>query len=151
MLLGHGAVVVANIGADRVLVLAGHPPQVADAGDGGPDGLGRGRFHAGAVENGGQDLPGGPGYLGWMRRTGIGREQEAAALAPGLLDQFLNSIYRSLKNQRDGRELAAQMDAAEAIRTDEKTSSPSSPCPSAFSATSAPRTPSVSSSTRLYA
>ena len=43
-------------------------------------------------------------------------EQEAAALAPGLLDQFLNSIYRSLKNQRDGRELAAQMDAAEAIR-----------------------------------
>ena len=43
-------------------------------------------------------------------------EQEAAALAPGRLDQFLNSIYRSLKNQRDGRELAAQMDAAEAIR-----------------------------------
>ncbi len=43
-------------------------------------------------------------------------EQEAATLAPGLLDQFLNSIYRSLKNQRDGRELAAQMDAAEAIR-----------------------------------
>jgi predicted nucleotidyltransferase len=43
-------------------------------------------------------------------------EQEAASSAPRLLDQFLNSIYRSLKNQRDGRELAARMDAAEAIR-----------------------------------
>ena len=43
-------------------------------------------------------------------------EQEAALLAPRLLDQFLNSIYRSLKNERDGRGLAAQMDAAEAIR-----------------------------------
>lgn len=43
-------------------------------------------------------------------------EQEAASLAPRLLDQFLNSIYRCLKNERDGRELAARMDAAEAIR-----------------------------------
>jgi hypothetical protein len=43
-------------------------------------------------------------------------EQEAVALAPQLLDQFLNSIYRSLKNERDGRELAARMDAAEVIR-----------------------------------
>ncbi len=43
-------------------------------------------------------------------------EQEAATLAPRLLDQFLNFIYRSLKNERDGRELAARMDAAEAIR-----------------------------------
>lgn len=42
--------------------------------------------------------------------------QEAATLAPRLLDQFLNSIYRGLKNERDGRELAARMDAAEAIR-----------------------------------
>ncbi|GAA1854461.1 nucleotidyltransferase domain-containing protein [Microlunatus capsulatus] len=43
-------------------------------------------------------------------------EAEAATLAPRLLDQFLNSVYRALKNDRDGRGLAARLDAAEAVR-----------------------------------
>jgi hypothetical protein len=34
---------------------------------------------------------------------------------PGTLDGYINAVYRSLKNHRDGRELAARLDAAESI------------------------------------
>lgn len=51
-----------------------------------------------------------------VREKGTLSQQEAAIPAPRLLDQFINLIHRSRKNQRDGRELAARMDAAEPIR-----------------------------------
>ncbi|MFI1825265.1 hypothetical protein ACH41E_02260 [Streptomyces sp. NPDC020412] len=41
--------------------------------------------------------------------------EEAAALAPGFLDAFLNSAYRCVKSARDGQVLAAGLDAAEAV------------------------------------
>jgi predicted nucleotidyltransferase len=53
---------------------------------------------------------------GLVAEKGALSEQEATDRAPALLDQFLNSVYRTLKNERDGRGLAARMDAAEAIR-----------------------------------
>ncbi|MFC0628975.1 aminoglycoside 6-adenylyltransferase [Kribbella deserti] len=40
---------------------------------------------------------------------------EAAQLAPAILDGFLNSAYRCLKNNRDGNTVAARLDGAEAI------------------------------------
>ncbi|MFF8959463.1 hypothetical protein [Streptomyces sp. NPDC014894] len=40
---------------------------------------------------------------------------EAAAIAPEFLDAFLNSVYRALKSDRDGRALAARLDGAEAV------------------------------------
>lgn len=40
---------------------------------------------------------------------------EASECAPGLLDAFLNSIYRCLKNDRDGNTVAARLDAAECV------------------------------------
>jgi hypothetical protein len=40
---------------------------------------------------------------------------EAAGLPPLLLDGFLNAVYRSVKNDRDGDTLAARLDAAESI------------------------------------
>lgn len=50
----------------------------------------------------------------------IGRLAEAKAqrdpdTAPPLLDAYINSYYRAAKNQRDGRHLEAQLDAAESI------------------------------------
>lgn len=41
--------------------------------------------------------------------------EEAAELAPAILDAFLNSVYRCLKNDRDGNALAARLDGAEAV------------------------------------
>jgi hypothetical protein len=35
---------------------------------------------------------------------------------PGMLDAYLNLLYRSLKNARDGRPMEAQLDAAESVR-----------------------------------
>jgi hypothetical protein len=40
---------------------------------------------------------------------------DAAELASSVLDAFLNSLYRSLKNDRDGNTLSARLDAAEAL------------------------------------
>lgn len=40
---------------------------------------------------------------------------EAAQLAPEVLDGFLNSVYRCLKNDRDGNTAGARLDGAEAI------------------------------------
>jgi hypothetical protein len=39
----------------------------------------------------------------------------ARARLPGTLDGYINFVYRSLKNHRDGRALAARLDAAESI------------------------------------
>ncbi|WP_030161761.1 hypothetical protein [Glycomyces sp. NRRL B-16210] len=46
------------------------------------------------------------------RRLG---EQEARGLAADLLDTYVNSLYRSVKNHRDGRLLASRLDAAESV------------------------------------
>lgn len=40
---------------------------------------------------------------------------EAAQRAPHILDAFLNSVYRCLKNDRDGNAAGARLDAAEAV------------------------------------
>ncbi len=40
---------------------------------------------------------------------------EAAQLAPAVLDAFLNSLYRCLKNARDGNMIGTLLDGAEAI------------------------------------
>ncbi|SCK19998.1 Predicted nucleotidyltransferase [Streptomyces sp. WMMB 714] len=50
-----------------------------------------------------------------LRRKGRLTEEEAAESAPVLLDAFLNSLYRCLKNDRDGDALAARLDAAESV------------------------------------
>jgi hypothetical protein len=42
-------------------------------------------------------------------------DEVARARLPGTLDSYVNQVYRSLKNDRDGRALAAQLDAAESI------------------------------------
>jgi hypothetical protein len=42
-------------------------------------------------------------------------EEEAFAVAAGQLDAYANSLYRSVKNARDGRRLAARLDAADSI------------------------------------
>jgi hypothetical protein len=42
-------------------------------------------------------------------------EEVARARLPGTLDGYINYVYRSLKNHRDGRALAARLDAAESI------------------------------------
>ncbi len=42
--------------------------------------------------------------------------EEAAVLAPDVLDGFLNSLYRSAKDERDGNPIAARLDAAESLR-----------------------------------
>jgi hypothetical protein len=42
-------------------------------------------------------------------------EEEAFAVAAGRLDAYVNSLYRSVKNARDGRRLAARLDAADSI------------------------------------
>lgn len=42
-------------------------------------------------------------------------EHVAAQRAPVALDAFLNAYYRALKNERDGYEIAAALDAAEAV------------------------------------
>ena len=41
--------------------------------------------------------------------------ETAAARLPLTLDGYINFTYRSLKNERDGRALAAQLDAAESV------------------------------------
>jgi predicted nucleotidyltransferase len=41
--------------------------------------------------------------------------EEAAQLAPETLDAFLNSVYRCLKDDRDGNTIGARLDGAEAI------------------------------------
>lgn len=46
------------------------------------------------------------------RRLG---EQEARDLAAGFLDAYVNLLYRSLKNHRDGHLLASRLDAAEGV------------------------------------
>lgn len=46
-------------------------------------------------------------------RTFPARHQENL---PGMLDAYLNLLYRSLKNARDGRSVEAQLDAAESVR-----------------------------------
>jgi len=50
-----------------------------------------------------------------VRRKSRLTETEAAESAPVLLDAFLNSLYRCLKNDRDGNTLAARLDAAESL------------------------------------
>jgi hypothetical protein len=40
---------------------------------------------------------------------------KASDTAPGLLDAFLNSLYRCLKNALDGNGIAARLDAAESL------------------------------------
>ncbi|WP_328991910.1 nucleotidyltransferase domain-containing protein [Kribbella sp. NBC_01245] len=52
---------------------------------------------------------------GLVAEKGRLAEAEAGQLAPGVLDAFLNSVYRCLKNDRDGNEVGARMDGAEAI------------------------------------
>ncbi|WP_229869267.1 hypothetical protein [Streptomyces inusitatus] len=42
-------------------------------------------------------------------------QAEAAESAPELLDAFLNSVYRCLKSDRDGRSLAARLDGADTV------------------------------------
>lgn len=42
-------------------------------------------------------------------------EQEARDLAADLLDTYVNSLYRSVKNHRDGHLLASRLDAAESV------------------------------------
>jgi hypothetical protein len=41
--------------------------------------------------------------------------EQAADLAPQMLDGFLNSVYRSAKDERDGNQIAARLDAAESL------------------------------------
>ncbi|MFE6617654.1 hypothetical protein [Streptomyces sp. NPDC057740] len=41
---------------------------------------------------------------------------EASRAADGWLDAYANSVYRSVKNDRDGEPLAARLDAAESVR-----------------------------------
>jgi hypothetical protein len=42
-------------------------------------------------------------------------QAETATLAPAVLDGFLNAVYRCIKNDRDGNELAAHLEAAQAL------------------------------------
>lgn len=42
-------------------------------------------------------------------------EQEAHDLAAGFLDAYMNVLYRSVKNDRDGHLLASRLDAAESV------------------------------------
>ncbi|MFC6060283.1 hypothetical protein ACFP50_34255, partial [Streptomyces pratens] len=42
--------------------------------------------------------------------------QESPKNASGRLDAYANSLYRSVKNHRDGQALAARLDAADSIR-----------------------------------
>ena len=97
----------------RVLVLDRHPPQVPDAGDSGPDGLGRGRLDTGAVEDAGQDLAGRPGHLRRMRLPGIGRDgdiQVGAVPGPGQPDVQVFAGHRRVDQQMrdlDGGALGA--------------------------------------------
>jgi hypothetical protein len=42
-------------------------------------------------------------------------EQEAHDLAAGFLDDYVNLLYRSLKNHRDGHRLAARLDASDSM------------------------------------
>ncbi|MCC3765366.1 hypothetical protein K3N28_20090 [Glycomyces sp. TRM65418] len=42
-------------------------------------------------------------------------EQEAHDLAAGRLDDYVNLLYRSLKNHRDGHRLASRLDAADSL------------------------------------
>ena len=42
-------------------------------------------------------------------------EQEAHDLAAGFLDAYMNVLYRSVKNHRDGHLLASRLDAAESV------------------------------------
>jgi hypothetical protein len=41
--------------------------------------------------------------------------EEADALVRSSLDDYVNSLYRSLKNARDGRALASRLDAADSM------------------------------------
>ncbi|CAM5452427.1 hypothetical protein SGLAM104S_10618 [Streptomyces glaucescens] len=49
---------------------------------------------------------------------------EAFQNAGGWLDAYANSLYRSVKNHRDGQDLAARLDAADSIRFDRTRRSP---------------------------
>lgn len=42
-------------------------------------------------------------------------DEEAQQIAADALDDYINALYRSLKNHRDGRDLAGHLDAAESI------------------------------------
>ncbi|HEV7627663.1 MAG TPA: hypothetical protein VGO89_14305 [Streptomyces sp.] len=50
-----------------------------------------------------------------VREKGRLAPAEAAGTAAGVLDAFLNSLYRCLKNDRDGDAIAARLDGAESL------------------------------------
>lgn len=52
---------------------------------------------------------------GLVAEKGTMTAEQAAAIAPEMLDGFLNSVYRSAKDERDGNPIAARLDAAESL------------------------------------
>ncbi|MEW2401262.1 hypothetical protein [Streptomyces sp. NPDC046862] len=56
------------------------------------------------------------GIAAMVRAKGRLAEDEAFRDAAGWLDAYANSLYRSIKNDRDGHRLAARLDAADGVR-----------------------------------
>ncbi|WP_330266655.1 hypothetical protein [Streptomyces griseorubiginosus] len=61
-------------------------------------------------------LDGGTGIARLLAEKGRLDADEAFREAGGLLDAYANSVYRSVKNDRDGQPLAARLDAADSVR-----------------------------------
>jgi len=61
-------------------------------------------------------LDGGAGIARLLAEKGRLDADEALREAGDLLDAYANSLYRSLKNDRDGQPLAARLDAADSVR-----------------------------------
>ncbi|MFF7054773.1 hypothetical protein ACFY94_41130 [Streptomyces griseorubiginosus] len=61
-------------------------------------------------------LDGGTGIARLLSEKGRLDADEAFREAGDLLDAYANSLYRSLKNDRDGQPLAARLDAADSVR-----------------------------------
>lgn len=61
-------------------------------------------------------LDGGTGIARLLAEKGRLDADEAFREAGELLDAYANSLYRSLKNDRDGQHLAARLDAADSVR-----------------------------------
>ncbi|MDX3226766.1 hypothetical protein [Streptomyces sp. ME19-01-6] len=60
-------------------------------------------------------LDGGTGIARLLAEKTTVSADEARAAADGWLDAYVNSLYRSLKNHRDGHLLAAHLDAADSV------------------------------------
>ena len=61
-------------------------------------------------------VDGGTGIARLLAEKGRLDADEAFREAGGLVDAYANSVYRSVKNDRDGQPLAARLDAADSVR-----------------------------------